>query len=116
MAMGVGVIVHIPGDMLTTGGCNLAWTITIKPAEGRRRHPGSWQRLLLLVPIGLYAIAVSAPWPAWAKPESPPWHWPWDCPQSSDIGPIAARERGGRRFDPLFRALALGGAALVTGA
>lgn len=76
IAMGVGVIVHILGDMMTTGGCNLAWPITVKPPKVLAAIPvinwmwkpngyfaipvlgnaGSWREWLLLVPIGLYAL------------------------------------------------------------
>ncbi|MHA7295184.1 metal-dependent hydrolase [Arthrobacter sp. HLT1-21] len=77
IAMGLGVIIHILGDMMTTGGCNLAWPVTIKPPKVLRSVPvinmmwkpngyfaipvlgnaGSWREWLLLVPISLYAIA-----------------------------------------------------------
>ncbi|MGK3708657.1 metal-dependent hydrolase [Arthrobacter sp. IK3] len=76
LAMGIGVIVHILGDMMTTGGCNLAWPFTIKPPKAWQNIPvlkdcwkkngylavpvlgnaGSAREWLLLIPIGLYAI------------------------------------------------------------
>lgn len=76
ISMGVGVIVHILGDMMTTGGCNLAWPFTIKPPKFWTKLPvlkdcwkkngylafpvlgnaGSTREWLLLIPIGLYAI------------------------------------------------------------
>lgn len=75
-AMGIGVIVHILGDMMTTGGCNLVWPFTIRPPKVISRTPvlnriwmkngyvsfpvlgnaGSWREWLLLVPISAYAI------------------------------------------------------------
>lgn len=76
LAMGIGVIVHIMGDMMTTGGCNLVWPFTIKPPKVVSNTPvlnriwmkngyvsfpvlgnaGSWREWLLLVPISAYAI------------------------------------------------------------
>ena len=76
IAMGIGVIVHIIGDMMTTEGCNLAWPFAIKPPKAIRNipvikqcwhsngymtipvlgHAGSVREWLLLVPIGAYAI------------------------------------------------------------
>ncbi|MCC3292990.1 metal-dependent hydrolase [Arthrobacter sp. zg-Y1110] len=76
LSMGVGVIVHILGDMMTTGGCNLAWPFTIKPPKAWQNIPvlkdcwkkngylavpvlgnaGSSREWLLLIPIGLYAV------------------------------------------------------------
>ena len=76
LAMGVGVIMHIVGDMLTTGGCNLIWPLKIKPPRAWRRVPvlswvwkpngyvavpilgnaGSWREWLLLVPVSLYVV------------------------------------------------------------
>ncbi|GAB2734417.1 metal-dependent hydrolase [Sinomonas soli] len=76
LAMGVGVVVHILGDMLTTGGVNLTWPLTVKPPRAIAKLPviswmwkpngyfavpvlgnaGSWREWLLLVPIGAYAI------------------------------------------------------------
>ena len=74
--MGLGVIVHILGDMMTTGGCNLAWPVTIKPPKALREVPvlkncwkpngylafpvlgnaGSGREWALLVPISAYAL------------------------------------------------------------
>lgn len=76
VAMGLGVIVHIIGDMMTTEGCNLAWPFAIKPPKAFKNipilnacwhsngymtipvlgHAGSIREWLLLVPIGAYAI------------------------------------------------------------
>lgn len=76
VAMGIGVIVHIMGDMMTTGGCNLAWPFTVKPPRFVTNTPvlnriwmrngyvsfpvlgnaGSWREWLLLVPISAYAV------------------------------------------------------------
>ncbi len=76
MAMGIGVVAHIAGDMLTTGGCNLMWPIRIKPPRWLRRMPfarkfwrpgghvavpilgnaGSVREWLLLVPVSGYVI------------------------------------------------------------
>ncbi|WP_026536634.1 metal-dependent hydrolase [Arthrobacter sp. H14] len=76
IAMGVGVVVHILGDMMTTGGCNLVWPFTIKPPKVIAALPvinwmwkpngylavpvlgnaGSAREWMLLVPLGLYAI------------------------------------------------------------
>ena len=76
LAMGIGVIVHILGDMMTTEGCNLAWPFAIKPPKAIANlpvikqcwhsngymtipvlgHAGSMREWLLLVPIGLYAM------------------------------------------------------------
>ncbi|MGP4994585.1 metal-dependent hydrolase [Glutamicibacter ardleyensis] len=73
----LGVIVHLLGDMLTTGGCNLVWPGTWKPPAFVRKTPllnkcwmnngylaipllgnaGSWREWLLLVPISIYAMA-----------------------------------------------------------
>lgn len=76
ICMGLGVIVHILGDMMTTGGCNLAWPVTIKPPKALRKVPvlkncwkpngylafpvlgnaGSGREWALLVPISAYAL------------------------------------------------------------
>lgn len=76
-AMGVGVVVHILGDMMTTGGCNLVWPFKIKPPKAVASIPvlnriwqkngyvsfpvlgnaGSVREWFLLVPISLYAAA-----------------------------------------------------------
>ncbi|NKX55969.1 metal-dependent hydrolase [Arthrobacter mobilis] len=76
-AMGVGVIVHILGDMMTTGGCNLVWPLSIKPPKAVQKIPflnriwqrngyvsfpvlgnaGSVREWFLLIPISLYAAA-----------------------------------------------------------
>ncbi|MEH0110573.1 metal-dependent hydrolase [Tersicoccus sp. MR15.9] len=75
-AVTLGVLVHIAGDMLTTGGVNLVWPFTIKPPKvlsgipvlkecwkenGYLAFPvlgnaGSWREWLMLVPISAYAI------------------------------------------------------------
>lgn len=76
VAMGLGVIVHILGDMMTTEGCNLAWPFAIKPPKAFKNipflnacwhsngymtipvlgHAGSMREWLLLIPIGAYAM------------------------------------------------------------
>lgn len=76
VAMGLGVIVHILGDMMTTEGCNLAWPFAIKPPKAIAKlpvikqcwhsngymtipvlgHAGSFREWLLLIPIGAYAM------------------------------------------------------------
>lgn len=76
LAMGVGVIMHIVGDMLTTGGVNLIWPLRIKPPRFLRKVPvvswiwrpngyfslpvlgdaGSVREWLLLVPVSAYVI------------------------------------------------------------
>jgi membrane-bound metal-dependent hydrolase YbcI (DUF457 family) len=76
LAMGIGVIVHIAGDMLTIGGVNLLWPFTIKPPTRLSEIPvvswmwkpngylaipilgkaGSFREWVLLVPLSLYAI------------------------------------------------------------
>lgn len=76
LAVGLGVAVHIVGDILTTGGCNLLWPITIKPPRFVRSVPvlrdifkrngniaipilgnaGSWREWLLLVPLSGYVV------------------------------------------------------------
>jgi membrane-bound metal-dependent hydrolase YbcI (DUF457 family) len=75
-AMGIGVVVHIAGDMLTTGGCNLLYPIKVKPLRAISAIPGvnwMWKKnghfavpvlgnagsvreWCLLVPISLYAM------------------------------------------------------------
>jgi membrane-bound metal-dependent hydrolase YbcI (DUF457 family) len=75
-AMGIGVVVHIVGDMLTTGGCNLLYPIKVKPLRAISAIPGvnwMWKKnghfavpvlgnagsvreWFLLVPISLYAM------------------------------------------------------------
>lgn len=39
LAMGLGVMAHILGDMLTTGGCNLLWPLRIRPPRWWRKMP-----------------------------------------------------------------------------
>ncbi|MGN5732597.1 metal-dependent hydrolase [Arthrobacter psychrochitiniphilus] len=76
LAMGLGVIIHILGDMLTTGGCNLIWPLRIKPPRFLRKVPlvkniwrpngniaipllgnaGSVREWLLLIPISAYVL------------------------------------------------------------
>ncbi|WP_026556771.1 metal-dependent hydrolase [Arthrobacter sp. 35W] len=76
VAMGVGATVHILGDMLTTGGCNLIWPFAIKPPKFWRKIPvlssiwrpngnmalpllgnaGSWREWLMLVPVAVYTV------------------------------------------------------------
>lgn len=77
IAMGLGVVVHILGDMMTTGGCNLAWPMTLRPPKFIQKMPvinrcwmkngylafpvlgnaGSIREWLLLVPLSLYVLA-----------------------------------------------------------
>ncbi|MGO4384047.1 metal-dependent hydrolase [Specibacter sp. RAF43] len=77
LAMGLGVAVHILGDILTTGGCNLLWPLRVKAPRLVRAVPGlrhvwkrngnlavpvlgnagSWREWLLLVPVSLYVVA-----------------------------------------------------------
>ncbi|WP_313816227.1 metal-dependent hydrolase [Citricoccus sp.] len=40
VAVATGVIVHIAGDMLTDGGCNLLWPAALKPPRTVTRTPG----------------------------------------------------------------------------
>lgn len=76
LAVGIGVIVHILGDMMTTGGCNLVWPATIKPPKALAHIPiiswcwkpngylavpvlgnaGSFREWLFLIPLSAYAI------------------------------------------------------------
>ncbi|WP_298252779.1 metal-dependent hydrolase [uncultured Arthrobacter sp.] len=76
VAVGLGVSVHVLGDMLTTGGCNLLHPFTLKPPGAIAALPvvgriwrkngfvavpvlgnaGSVREWCLLVPISLYAI------------------------------------------------------------
>ena len=76
MAMGLGVAIHVAGDMLTTGGCNLLWPMRIKPPRMLRNMPlvkniwrpggnvalpllgnaGSVREWLVLVPVSGYVI------------------------------------------------------------
>ncbi len=55
LAMGLGVMAHIVGDMMTTGGCNLLWPLRIRP-------PRWWRKLPLLKnywrPSGNVAVPV----------------------------------------------------------
>jgi membrane-bound metal-dependent hydrolase YbcI (DUF457 family) len=77
LAMGIGVVVHILGDMLTTGGCNPVYPLRLRRPRSLTRFPviaqvwrpngniavpvlgnaGSAREWCLLVPISLYAIA-----------------------------------------------------------
>ncbi|GAA1495909.1 metal-dependent hydrolase [Paeniglutamicibacter kerguelensis] len=76
IAVAVGCAVHILGDMLTVGGCNLIWPIKIKSPKALRRVPllkdiwkpsgriaipllgkaGSGREWLLCVPVSAYAL------------------------------------------------------------
>ncbi|THJ66668.1 metal-dependent hydrolase [Arthrobacter echini] len=76
IAVGIGVIVHIIGDLMTTGGCNLFYPLVIRPPKVIAALPvvnwvwkrngyvgvpvlgnaGSAREWCLLVPISLYAI------------------------------------------------------------
>lgn len=77
LAVAVGCAVHIAGDMLTVGGCNLLWPIRIRSPRLIRRIPllkdiwkpggriaipvlgraGSVREWLLCVPVSIYAVA-----------------------------------------------------------
>ncbi|WP_281250879.1 metal-dependent hydrolase [Sinomonas mesophila] len=77
LAVGLGAAVHIAGDMLTTGGCNLLWPLRLRRPRALHKVPvirwmwrrgghlsipvlgdaGSWREWLVLVPVGLYAVA-----------------------------------------------------------
>ncbi|KNC20109.1 hydrolase [Arthrobacter sp. RIT-PI-e] len=77
LAMGIGVVVHILGDLLTTGGCNPLYPLRVKrprslakvPVISRMWRPGgniavpilgnagSAREWCLLVPISFYAVA-----------------------------------------------------------
>ncbi|WP_159802808.1 metal-dependent hydrolase [Arthrobacter zhaoguopingii] len=76
IAVGLGVVVHIAGDMMTTGGCNLLYPLRIRPPRvvaslpvvgwmwKRNGHfavpilgnAGSLREWCLLVPVSLYAV------------------------------------------------------------
>jgi membrane-bound metal-dependent hydrolase YbcI (DUF457 family) len=76
LAVALGTAVHIAGDMLTTGGCNLLWPIAFRRPRRLSRVPllahlwhhgghvsfpvlgdaGSWREWLMLVPVSCYAI------------------------------------------------------------
>ncbi|HET8879162.1 MAG TPA: metal-dependent hydrolase, partial [Arthrobacter sp.] len=71
-----GVVVHIVGDMITTGGVPLLWPIVVKPPKFLRKLPlvkdvwkangafsipllgraGSRREWLVLIPVGAYAM------------------------------------------------------------
>lgn len=76
LSMGLGVAIHLVGDMLTTGGCNLLWPLRIRPPRLFRRMPlvkdiwrpggnvalpllgnaGSVREWLVLVPVSAYTM------------------------------------------------------------
>ncbi|MDQ0261321.1 metal-dependent hydrolase [Sinomonas atrocyanea] len=76
LAVGIGSAVHIAGDLLTTGGCNLVWPFRFRRPKFMHKTPiirwvwrrgghlsipvlgdaGSWREWLMLVPVSLYAI------------------------------------------------------------
>ncbi|WP_369047349.1 metal-dependent hydrolase [Sinomonas sp. P10A9] len=76
LAVGIGAAVHIAGDLLTTGGCNLIWPLRFRRPTFMHKTPiirtvwrrgghlslpilgdaGSWREWLMLVPVSLYAI------------------------------------------------------------
>lgn len=76
LAVGLGAMVHILGDMLTTGGCNLLWPLRVRPFKVLRKIPllrsvwkangnvaipilgnaGSWREWMLLIPVSGYVI------------------------------------------------------------
>ncbi|MDO5742864.1 MAG: metal-dependent hydrolase [Micrococcaceae bacterium] len=77
LAVAVGCAIHVAGDMLTVGGCNLLWPIKIKSPRFIRRIPllkdvwkpggriavpvlgraGSLREWLMCVPVSIYALA-----------------------------------------------------------
>lgn len=77
LSIAIGWIAHLAGDLLTTGGLPLLWPLTPRAPRWVRRVPvlrrvwlrggnialpvlgntGSWREWLLLVPIGVYAVA-----------------------------------------------------------
>ncbi|WP_460985786.1 metal-dependent hydrolase [Sinomonas halotolerans] len=77
LAVGLGAAVHIAGDMLTTGGCNLLWPLRFRRPRLLHKVPvvrwmwrrgghlsipvlggaGSVREWLVLIPVGLYAFA-----------------------------------------------------------
>jgi membrane-bound metal-dependent hydrolase YbcI (DUF457 family) len=76
IAVGIGVVIHIAGDLLTTGGCNLLYPLRIRPPRVLASLPavtwmwkknghfsvpvlgnaGSVREWCLLVPVSLYAV------------------------------------------------------------
>ena len=76
MSMLIGVVVHIVGDLITTGGVPLLWPIVIKPPKLLRKVPllrkiwrpngalslpllgraGSRREWLVLIPVSAYAM------------------------------------------------------------
>ncbi|ALE93302.1 hydrolase [Arthrobacter alpinus] len=86
LAVALGVSAHILGDILTTGGCNLVWPLSLRPSKLVRKIPllrsvwkrngnlavpilgnaGSWREWLLLVPVSAYvvmaAVGTAATW------------------------------------------------------
>ncbi|MGO2532000.1 MULTISPECIES: metal-dependent hydrolase [Micrococcaceae] len=75
LAVLLGTVTHIVGDLLTVGGCNLLWPLRLRAPRKLRRFPflrqiwrpsgrlavpvlgvaGSWREWLLCVPVSLYA-------------------------------------------------------------
>lgn len=86
LAVGLGAAIHILGDILTTGGCNLLWPLSLRPPKVMRKVPliksvwknsgnfslpilgnaGSWREWLLLIPVSTYVVVgvvgTSASW------------------------------------------------------
>lgn len=76
LAVLLGTVTHIVGDLLTVGGCNLLWPLRLRAPRKLRRLPllrqnwrpsgrlavpvlgvaGSWREWLLCVPVSLYAF------------------------------------------------------------
>jgi membrane-bound metal-dependent hydrolase YbcI (DUF457 family) len=76
LAVAIGSTVHVAGDLLTTGGCNLIWPFRFRRPKFMHKTPvirwiwrrgghlsipvlgdaGSWREWLMLVPVSLYAI------------------------------------------------------------
>ncbi|MFK4298111.1 membrane-bound metal-dependent hydrolase YbcI (DUF457 family) [Arthrobacter sp. GAS37] len=91
-AVALGAVVHILGDMLTTGGVNLIWPFVARPPKPVTRIPalekvwmpngymavpvlgnaGSWREWCFLVPIAAYSLYTAAV-TAWALRPAPFW-------------------------------------------
>lgn len=89
VSMLIGVVVHIVGDMITTGGVPLLWPIVIRPPKALRKLPllrqvwrangalsvpllgraGSKREWLVLIPVSAYAM-VGLTMAAWSIAES----------------------------------------------
>ncbi|KQQ82795.1 hydrolase [Arthrobacter sp. Leaf137] len=92
MSMLIGVVVHIVGDLITTGGVPLLWPLVIRPPKLLRKVPllrnvwrpngalslpllgraGSKREWLVLIPVSAYAM-VGLTVAGWAIAQN---HWP----------------------------------------